>query len=72
MSDTDEVAKTETPAPAAARLDARRNVFRPDLAAESLYGKVSAPRYVQGYAAQVARASVPLRNVTDEDHEAWD
>ena len=46
---------------AAAPLDFRRNVFRPDLAAESLYGRVSAPRYVEGYPAQVIRASVPLR-----------
>jgi cell wall-associated NlpC family hydrolase len=43
-------------------LDARRNAFRPDLAAKSLYGKVSAPRYVQGVPAQVARAAVPLRS----------
>jgi cell wall-associated NlpC family hydrolase len=43
------------------RLDPRRNVFRPDLAAESLYGRVSAPRYVEGFPAQVARSSVPLR-----------
>ena len=33
----------------AVRLDPRRNVFRPDLAAKSLYGKVSAPNYVQGF-----------------------
>ena len=61
MSDTDEVARSEAAPSPAARLDPRRNVFRPDLAAESLYGKVSAPRYVQGYPAQVMRASVPLR-----------
>jgi cell wall-associated NlpC family hydrolase len=61
MSDTDDAPTTEMPPPPPARLDARRNVFRPDLAAESLYGKVSAPRYVQGYPAQVTRASVPLR-----------
>ena len=29
---------------------------------ESLYGKVSAPNYVQGYPAQVVRAAVPLRS----------
>jgi cell wall-associated NlpC family hydrolase len=46
----------------AAALDARRNVFRPDLAAKSLYGKVSAPRYVEGVEAQVVRAAVPLRS----------
>ena len=39
-----------------AQLDPRRNAFRPDLAAESLYGKVSAPHYVQGFPAQVVRA----------------
>ena len=58
MSDTDEAPKSES---VAVRLDPRRNAFRPDLAAESLYGKVSAPHYVQGYPAQVVRASVPLR-----------
>ena len=47
-------------APVAAR--PRRNAFRPDLAAESLYGKVSAPNYAQGHPAQVVRASVPLRS----------
>jgi cell wall-associated NlpC family hydrolase len=62
MSDTDEASTAEAPAPAAVRLDPRRNAFRPDLAAESLYGKVSAPRYVQGSPAQVTRASVPLRS----------
>jgi cell wall-associated NlpC family hydrolase len=45
------------------RLDPRRNVFRRDLAAKSLYGKVSAPRYVQGFPAQVIRAAVPLRSL---------
>ena len=53
--------KTGAAAAGAAPLDFRRNVFRPDLAAESLYGRVSAPRYVEGYPAQVIRASVPLR-----------
>ena len=42
-------------------LDPRRNVFRPDLAAKSLYGRVSAPQYAQGYPAQVQRSAVPLR-----------
>lgn len=63
---TDEAGGMTKAAPTAARtlgpLDARRNVFRPDLAAKSLYGKISAPRYVEGYAAQVARAAVPLRS----------
>jgi cell wall-associated NlpC family hydrolase len=62
MSDTDEASTAEAPAPAPVRLDPRRNAFRPDLASESLYGKVSAPRYVQGSPAQVTRASVPLRS----------
>ena len=43
-------------------LDPRRNVFRPDLASKTLYGKISAPRYVQGTPAQVSRSAVPLRN----------
>jgi len=38
-------------------LDPRRNAFRPDLAAKSLYGKVSAPNYAPGFPAQVARSS---------------
>ena len=42
-------------------LDPRRNAFRPDLAAKSLYGKVSAPNYAPGFPAQVARSAVPLR-----------
>jgi len=46
----------------AGRLDPRRYVFRRDLAAKNLYGKVSAPRYVQGVPAQVVRAAVPLRS----------
>jgi cell wall-associated NlpC family hydrolase len=48
-------------APAEAPLDPRRNAFRPDLAAQSLKGKVEAPRYAPGINAQIARASVPLR-----------
>jgi cell wall-associated NlpC family hydrolase len=52
--------RKKVPAPGAP-LDQRRNVFRRDLAAKSLYGKVSAPRYVQGFPAQVIRAAVPLR-----------
>lgn len=48
-------------ASAAAQLDPRRAPFRPDLAADTLYGKVSAPRYAHGKPAQVVRAAVPLR-----------
>lgn len=47
--------------PANPRLDHRRNVFRADLAAQGLYGKVNAPRYVSGLRYQVTRPSVPLR-----------
>lgn len=44
-----------------APLDPRRNAFRADLAAQSLYGKVNAPRFVSGKRLQVARPAVPLR-----------
>jgi len=64
--DTGGMAKTA--ARASGALDPRRNVFRPDLAAKSLYGKVSAPRYAPGFAAQVARASVPLRSRPTASH----
>ncbi len=61
MSDgTSQRAKEGNAAPAAARLDPRRNVFRSDLAAESLYGKVSVPRYVRGSTAQVSRPATPV------------
>lgn len=43
-------------------LDRRRTVFRPDLAAKSLYGKVCAPRYAESVRAQVVRSAVPLRD----------
>lgn len=56
------ITKMAPPLRAIGPLDARRNVFRPDLAAKSLYGKISAPRYAQGVPAQVVRAAVPLRN----------
>jgi len=52
--------RTESP-PVPLLLDPRRFPYRADLAAESLYGRVSAPRYVPGKPAQVARPSVPLR-----------
>ncbi len=61
---SEETAERQKVAAAApARLDPRRNVFRRDLASKSLYGKVSAPRYVQGFPAQVVRAAVPLRSL---------
>ena len=43
-------------------LDPRRNVFRPDLASKALYGRVSAPRYVQGVPGQIIRAAAALRS----------
>lgn len=43
------------------QLDPRRFAFRADLAAQSLYGRVNAPRYAAGALRQVVRASVPLR-----------
>ena len=42
-------------------LDRRRHVFRPDLAAESLRGRVEAGRFVTGRPHQLIRASVPMR-----------
>jgi cell wall-associated NlpC family hydrolase len=42
-------------------LDPRRNVYRPDLAAESLRGQIAAPRYVPGEMRQVVHAAAPLR-----------
>lgn len=44
-----------------APLDARRHVFRDDLAALSLRGQVVSPRYSAGSVRQVARPAVPLR-----------
>lgn len=53
------------PMPAGSRpgpqLDPRRNAFRGDLAAQSLYGKVAAPRYSAGVPSQVNRSALPLR-----------
>lgn len=47
------------------RLDPRRHAYREDLAAESLRGKVNAPRYVAGELQRVARAAVALRRAPD-------
>lgn len=55
-------ARAAVPARTTGPLDPRRNVFRPDLAAKSLYGRVSAPRYVEGEPAQIIRPVVPLRS----------
>lgn len=46
-------------------LDARRNAFRADLAADYLQGIVSAPRYVTGQRARLARSQAPLRRAPD-------
>lgn len=46
-----------------APLDPRRHAYRSDLAAESLFGRVTAERFVPGERRQVARAAVPLRRV---------
>lgn len=58
--------RKDTAAPTAGRaapaqLDARRHVFRDDLAALSLRGQVVSPRYSAGSVRQVARPVVPLR-----------
>jgi len=47
----------------ATKLDPRRNVFREDLAAESLKDKVKAPRYAAGELRQVVGAIAPVRIV---------
>jgi cell wall-associated NlpC family hydrolase len=41
--------------------DARRHAYRANLAAESLRGRVEAPRYVKGVRHQVGVAALPLR-----------
>jgi len=58
MSETEDRSNVSEPEH---KLDPRRNAFRPDLAAKNLYGKVGAPDYAEGIAAQVIRTSVPLR-----------
>lgn len=44
------------------RLDRRLNAYRDDLAAESLKGKVDAPRYATGIRKQVARAAAVMKS----------
>jgi cell wall-associated NlpC family hydrolase len=61
MTDVGEDGKSRVPAGIIGRLDPRRHVFRPDLASTSLYGKVGALRYAEGFPGQVVRSSVPLR-----------
>jgi cell wall-associated NlpC family hydrolase len=47
-------------------LDRRLNAFRPDIAAESLRGRVQAARYVTGELRQVTQAVVPLRSKPEQ------
>jgi len=51
-------------------LDPRRHAFRGDLAAESLRGRVSAPRYSRGELRQVVHTAAPLRGRPDA-REIW-
>ncbi len=46
-------------------LDPRRNAYRPDLAAESLRGRVAAQRFVAGEERQVIQATVAMRPLPD-------
>jgi cell wall-associated NlpC family hydrolase len=46
-------------------LDPRRHPFRADLAAETLRGRVAAPRYVAGEKRQVVHSATPLRERPD-------
>jgi len=46
-------------------LDPRRHAFRPDLAAEPLRGRVSAPNYVAGEVRQVVHSAAPLHKDAD-------
>ena len=46
-------------------LDPRRHAYREDLAAETLRGRVSAPRYTAGEARQVVHSATPLRGRAD-------
>jgi cell wall-associated NlpC family hydrolase len=48
-----------------AKLDSRRNVYRDDLAADRLRGRVSAPRYVAGQPRQIVHSSTPVRDRPD-------
>ena len=55
----------ETPPP-----DPRRHAYREDLAAESLRGRVSAPRYTPGELRQAIHSATPLRDKPDA-REPW-
>lgn len=58
-------AEPAKPAPASVALDPRRHAYRPDLAAESLEGKVASSRFVAGKKRQVVRAAVPMRRMPE-------
>jgi cell wall-associated NlpC family hydrolase len=51
-------------------LDPRRHPYRDDVAAETLRGKISAPRYVAGELRQVAQPATPLWTRPDA-REGW-
>jgi cell wall-associated NlpC family hydrolase len=51
-------------------LDPRRHPFRADLAAETLRGRVDAPRYVQGEMRQVVHGAAPLWSRPDAS-QGW-
>jgi cell wall-associated NlpC family hydrolase len=53
--------ETRPPERRPGELDPRRHAFRPDVAAESLRGRVTAARFVAGALRQVVRPAVPLR-----------
>jgi cell wall-associated NlpC family hydrolase len=55
--------KEEAPLPDT--LDPRRHPYRADLAAESLRGRVDAPRYVEGTPKRVASGAAPMRSRPD-------
>jgi len=48
-----------------ATLDPRIFAYRPDLAAQSLYGRVNAPRYTAGEKWQVQRSAIAMRKIPD-------
>jgi hypothetical protein len=56
--------------PEATLPDPRRNAYREDLAAESLRGRVSAPRYAAGDLRQVVHSATPLRAKPDA-RDSW-
>jgi cell wall-associated NlpC family hydrolase len=51
-------------------LDRRRNACRDDLAAESLRGRVSVPRFAAGETRQVVQSAAPLRDKPDA-RQSW-